>query len=40
MTAHASIVAWEITWTEEPGGLPSMVLQESDMTSQVKKQQH
>ena len=21
MTAHSSILAWKITWTEEPGGL-------------------
>ena len=24
MTTHSSILAWEITWTEEPGGLQSM----------------
>ena len=24
MAAHSSILAWEIPWTEEPGGLPSM----------------
>ena len=24
MTTHASILAWEIPWTEEPGGLHSM----------------
>ena len=24
MTAHSSILAWEISWTEEPGGLQSM----------------
>ena len=29
---HSSIVAWEIPWTEEPGGLQSMEPQESDMT--------
>ena len=22
---HSSILAWEISWTEEPGGLQSMV---------------
>ena len=22
MAAHSSILAWRITWTEEPGGLP------------------
>ena len=25
---HSSILAWEIPWTEEPGGLQSMGLQE------------
>ena len=29
---HSSILAWRIPWTEEPGELPSMDLQESDMT--------
>ena len=24
MTTHTSILAWEIPWTEEPGGLQSM----------------
>ena len=24
MVTHSSIVAWEIPWTEEPGGLQSM----------------
>ena len=23
MATHSSILAWEILWTEEPGGLPS-----------------
>ena len=32
IATHSSILAWEIPWTEEPGGLQSMVLQESDMT--------
>ena len=27
MATHASILAWEIPWTEEPGGLQSMGLQ-------------
>ena len=26
---HSSILAWEIPWTEEPGRLQSMELQES-----------
>ena len=24
MATHSSILAWEIPWTEEPGGLPFM----------------
>ena len=24
MTSHSSILAWEIQWTQEPGGLQSM----------------
>ena len=27
MATHSSIFAWEILWTEEPGGLQSIVLQ-------------
>ena len=27
MATHSSILAWEILWTEEPGGLQSMWLQ-------------
>ena len=32
MAIHSSILAWEISWTEEPGGLQFMGLQESDTT--------
>ena len=32
METHSSILAWETPWTEEPGGLPSMGSQESDVT--------
>ena len=32
MANHSSILAWKIPWTEEPGGLQSMGLQESDTT--------
>ena len=32
MAIHSSILAWKIPWTEEPGGLQSMGLQESDTT--------
>ena len=29
MATHSSILAWEIPWTEEPGGLQAMGSQES-----------
>ena len=32
---HSNILAWEIPWTETPGKLQSMELQESDMTWQL-----
>ena len=32
MATHSSILAWEITWTEEAGGPQSMGSQESDLT--------
>ena len=32
MSTHSSILAWRMPWTEEPGGLQSMGLQESDRT--------
>ena len=33
MATHSNILAWEIPWTEEPGGLQSMgSKKESDMT--------
>ena len=32
MATHFSILAWEVPWTEEPGMLQSMGLQELDMT--------
>ena len=31
MATHSSILAWEIRWTKEPGGLQSMGLQELDI---------
>ena len=31
MAIHSSILAWEIPWTEEPGGLQSMGHKELDM---------
>ena len=35
MAIHSSILAWRIPWTEEPGGLQSMVSQELDATEQL-----
>ena len=35
MATHSNILVWEIPSTEEPGGLWSMGLQESDMTEQL-----
>ena len=32
MATHSSILAWRISWTEEPSRLQSMGSQESDMT--------
>ena len=32
MATHSSILAWRIPWTEEPGRLQSMGLQELDTT--------
>ena len=32
MATHCSILAWRISWTEEPGGLQSMELQRVDGT--------
>ena len=32
MATHSSILAWEISWTEEPGGLQSIGSQELDLT--------
>ena len=29
MAAHSSVLAWEIPWTGDPGGLQSMRLQKS-----------
>ena len=29
MATHSSITAWEIPWTEEPGGLQPMELQKN-----------
>ena len=39
MAAHSTIFAWEIPWTEEPGGLQSMVLQRVGHDLPTKEQQ-
>ena len=31
MATHSSSLAWEIPWTEQPGGLVSGVIKESEM---------
>ena len=36
METHSSILAWEIPWTEEPGGLQPWVRKESDMSEQFR----
>ena len=35
MTTRSSILAWRIPWTEEPGGLQSMVCKEPDTPGQL-----
>ena len=35
MAPHPNTLAWKIPWTEEPGGLQSMGLEESDTTGQL-----
>ena len=32
MATHSSTLAWEISWSEDPGGLQSMSHKESDTT--------
>ena len=35
MATHSSIIAWQIPWTEEAGGLHSVGHKELDMTEQL-----
>ena len=35
MVTHSSILTWEISWTEEPGGLCPWSYKESDITEQL-----
>ena len=39
MTIHSSILAWEIPWTEKPGGLQSTGVTNKVRHSLVTKQQ-
>ena len=38
MATHSGIFAWRFPWTEEPGGLQSMLSQEPDMTLRLNHQ--
>ena len=42
MATHSGILAWEIPWTEEPGGLQSMGLQRvgHDLVTKQQQQQY
>ena len=40
MAIQSSILAWKIPWTEEPGGLQYMGLQESDITYLLNRHHH
>ena len=35
MATHSSILVWRMPWTEEPGGLQSVGLKESDTIYQL-----
>ena len=38
MAPHSSILAWEIPWTQEPGGPQSMGCEGSDMTERLTQE--
>ena len=40
MATHSSVLAWEISWKEEPGGLQSMGLQKSQIQQQLSTHAH
>ena len=40
MAAHSSILAWEVPWTGEPGGLQSMGSQRVRHDLKTQQQQH
>ena len=35
MATHSSILAWKISWTEEPGGLQPCIHREADSTERL-----
>ena len=39
MATHSSILAWEVQWTEEPGGLQSMGSQRVGQNLATEQQQ-
>ena len=39
MAIHSNILAWEVTWTEEPGRLQSMGLKRIGHNLAIKQQQ-
>ena len=39
VATHSTKLAWETSWTEEPGRLQSMASQELDMTEQINHHQ-
>ena len=39
MAMHSNILAWEMPWTEEPGGLQSMGWQRIGHNLRIKQQQ-
>ena len=38
MAAHSSILAWEIPWAEEPGGVLATSHEESETTERLNNQ--
>ena len=37
MATHSSILAWKISWIEEPGGLQFMGCKDSDTTEAIEQ---
>ena len=40
MATHSSVLAWRISWTEEPGGLQSTGSQRESDTTEVTEHTH